>query len=194
VKSWKCCISSVEIVSPTFEEMKAYNTDDVGRFYSTFTNTMGKIGLQHGCEMVQSVGDCLKFSFPLKSNLTDVGAVTNVLECFFEELEIRSVDMDGQKFQEISCRICADYGTCSQWEPGDEIECIPTISSMDSMRWRVPAQANTVIVGDEFNKVIETFPILREQYLLETKVEILIDMVPYPVYQLSRGRELSLSS
>jgi hypothetical protein len=144
--------------------------------------------------MIQSVGDCLKFSFPLKSNLTDVGAIANVLECFFEELEILSVDMDGQKFQEISCRICADYGTCSQWEPGDEIECGPQIGLIDRIRWRVPARANTIIVGDEFYKVLETFPILREQYLIETKGEIIIDKVPYPVYQLSRGRELSLSS
>jgi hypothetical protein len=50
----------------------------------------------------------------------------------------------------------------------------------------MPAQANTIIVGDEFYKVIESFPILTEQYLLESKDEILIDKIPYAVYQLSR--------
>jgi hypothetical protein len=186
VKSWKCCVSSVEIVSPTFEETKAYNTDDVRKFYSTFTNTMAQIGLQHGCEMIQSGVDFVKFSFPLKSNWTDVDTIVNVLECFFEELQIGSIYMDGQKFQKISCRICADYGACYQREPDDEIECGPQIGLIDRIRWRMPAQANTIIVGDEFYKVIESFPILTEQYLLENKGEILIDKIPYAVYQLSR--------
>jgi hypothetical protein len=187
VKSWKCCVSSVEIVSPTFEETKAYNTDDVRKFYSTFTNTMAQIGLQHGCEMIQSGVDFVKFSFPLKSNWTDVDTIVNVLECFFEELQIGSIYMDGQKFQKISCRICADYGACYQREPDDEIECGPQIGLIDRIRWRMPAQANTIIVGDEFYKVIESFPILTEQYLLENKGEILIDKIAqYAVYQLSR--------
>jgi hypothetical protein len=161
------------------------------KFYPLWIEKVGRIALQHGCDMLRSFADFFNFSFPLKSNLTDVSAIRNVLECLFEQLEVRSIDMGGQQFQEISCRICADYGTCSEWEPGDEEELGPGVSLIDRIRWRVPAQANTIIVGDEFYKVIESFPILHEQYLLERKGEIVIDKVPYPAYQLSRRCERS---
>jgi hypothetical protein len=40
-----------------------------------------QIARQHGC------ADCLKFSFPQRSNSTDVSGITNVLESFLDQLE-----------------------------------------------------------------------------------------------------------
>ena len=186
MKSYGCCISTVEIVSPSMEDMVTHNTDRVKAFVPIFQNTMVKIARQHGCEMILPSLYCPKFTFPKTSDLADVDVFTNVLECFLKQLEIRFIDMTNEEVQEISCRIIADYGTLSIAQLNDNEDLRPSISSIDRISWRVPAQANTMIVGNEFYKVIESFPILREQYLLESKGEIPIDKVPYPVYQLSR--------
>ena len=154
-------------------------------FVPIFQNTMVQIARQHGCEMILPSLYCPKFTLRT-SDLADVDVFTNVLECFLKQLEIPSIDMTNEEVQEISCRIIADYGTLSIAELNDNEDLRPSISSIDRISWRVPAQANTMIVGNEFYKVIESFPILREQYLLESKGEIPIDKVPYPVYQLSR--------
>lgn len=200
MKSYKCCISSVEIVSPSIDEMIKHNAERFKEFIPTFLNTMGQVALQHGCEMVRGLGaDGLQFSFPQTSNLTDAGVITNVLECFLEQLEIRqslSFDMGGQEVQEISCRIIADYGTLTISEPGDDVDLGPNISSIDRISWKMPAQANTIIVGDEFYKVIESFPPLHQRYLFESKGDCVINNAPYPVYHLARRsrNQIDLSS
>ena len=73
--------------------------------------------------------------------------------------------------------------TLSEQEPGDEIELVPVFLSIDRIRSRTLALANTIIVGDQFYKEIESFPILQEGYHFERKD----DNVAYPLYQLSRS-------
>lgn len=187
MKSYKCCISSVEIVSPSIDEMITHNAERFKEFIPTFLNTMGQVALQHGCEILRGFGaDGLQFSFPQTSNLTDVGVITNVLECFLEQLEIRqslSIDMGGQEVREISCRIIADYGTLTISEPGDDIELVPSLSSIDRIRWR------TVVLGHEFYKIICALPRLCQEYNFERIGEYIIDSsknIPYSVYRLAR--------
>ena len=86
MKSYRCCLSSVEIVSPSIDEMITINIKRFREFYATFINTVGQIALQHGCEILAPLGDGFKFSFPQKSKMTDVGTITNVLECLLEQL------------------------------------------------------------------------------------------------------------
>ena len=186
MKSRKCCISTVEIVSPSIEDMIKHDTDRVKKFVPIFVSTMVQIARQHGCEMILPSLYCPKFTFPKTSDLAEVDVFTKVLECFLKQLEIRSIDLTNQEGQEISCRIIADYETLSIAELNDDEDLRPSISSIDRISRRIPPQENTIIVGDEFYKVIESLPVLREQYLLESKGEILRDKIPYAVYQLSR--------
>jgi len=170
--------------------MLTYSVERIKEFLPLCLEKLGRIALRHGCEILAPLGDGFKFSFPQTSNMTDVGTITNVLECFLEQLEIRSIDMGDQEFQQTSCRVCADYETLSEREQGDEIEFVPVVSSIDRIRWRTPEQANTIIVGDEFYKVIELFPILQERYRFEKKGDCVIDNVPYLIYQLSRSNQM----
>ena len=195
MKTYKCCVSSVEIVSPSIDEMITINIKRFREFYATFINTVGQIALQHGCELLAPLGDGFKFSFPQKNKMTDVGTITNVLECLLEQLEIGqslSIDMGnaaisgGQELRDISCRICTDYETLSEHEPGDEIELVPVFLSIDRIRSRTLALANTIIVGDQFYKEIQSFPILQEGYHFERKDDCVFNNVAYPLYQLSR--------
>ena len=195
MKTYKCCVSSVEIVSPSIDEMITINIKRFREFYATFINTVGQIALQHGCEILAPLGDGFKFSFPQKSKMTDVGTITNVLECLLEQLKIGqslSIDMGnaaisgGQELRDISCRICTDYETLSEHEPGDEIELVPVFLSIDRIRSRTLALANTIIVGDQFYKEIQSFPILQEGYHFERKDDCVFNNVAYPLYQLSR--------
>jgi hypothetical protein len=130
-----------------------------------------------------------------KNKITDVGTITNVLECLLEQLEIGqslSIDMcnaatsGGQELRDFSCRICIDYETLSEREPGDEIELVPVFFSIDRIRSRTLALANTIIVGDQFYKEIQSFPILLEGYHFERKDDCVFNNIPYPLYQLSR--------
>ena len=65
-------------------------------------------------------------------------------------------------------------------ELNDDWDLRPSISSIDRISWRIPAQANTIIVGDEFYKVIEWFPILHIQYLLEANDPFLRELLMPP--------------
>ncbi len=191
MKSYKCCISSVEIVSPSVDEMITHEAERFKEFYSTLVSSMGQIALQHGCEILRPLPVGLQFSFPQTSNLTDVSVITSVLECFLTQLEIRqslSIDMDGQ-VREISCRIIADYGTLSISEPGDDIELVPRLSSIDRICWRTPVQADTVVLGNELYKVVSAFPKVCQEYNVESLGDYIIDSsenVAYSRYRLAR--------
>ena len=172
-------------------KMVSSNTEKFKQFFPQFVNSLGQIAILHGCELINPTGDGLTFSFPQTSNRSDPNVIINVLECFFEQLEIRQSYSIGPEKREISSRICTDYETMPKFEPGNEKDSEQEIgprlpSRTDKIRWRVPAQANSVIVGDEFHKVIMSFPLLHERYLFESKGDIIIDRVPYPVYQLFR--------
>ena len=161
----------------------------VKEFISTFSNAMGVNARQHGCEIILPFADGLKSGHLLKTNLIDVGAITNVLECCLEQLEKAqslSFDIVGQEKRMVSCRIIVDYETWYEQELGDETECGPSISSIDRIRWKVPAEANTIILGDEFYKAVESFPVLLERYRFERKDDCIMNNIPYPIYQLYR--------
>ena len=70
-------------------------------------------------------------------------------------------------------------------ELNDDWDLRPSISSIDRISWRIPAQANTIIVGDEFYKVIEWFPILHIQYLLEANDPFLRELLMPPSIRIT---------
>ncbi|MFI5406775.1 MAG: hypothetical protein ACHQ1D_09715 [Nitrososphaerales archaeon] len=188
MKEYKCCSSFIELVSPSLEEIR----EEWARKIVIRFNNVARIALQYEV-VIHPVGEGIIFQFPKTRDLTDVNAITDVLECSLQQMERRmalSTQLAKDELPEISYRITIDYQTYFESEPGDEEHFFGPLFA-----WRFirkignSAPANIVVVGSELYKTVTAFPQLLQKYKFENIGKYLIDGskdCPYPIYSLSR--------
>ena len=80
-KSENYCICFIDIVGSTQITAKITPSEKVGKFYSTFINAVASIVKDHNGRIVKTVGDGVLFFFPYTSNIEDIEAFVDALEC-----------------------------------------------------------------------------------------------------------------
>lgn len=192
MKSYACCVSFINIVSPSETELLSYESERIGRFYSTFTKAMEPFILQHKGKIRKLVGEGLFSYFPQTNDFTNIDAIKDVLECCLQQIERQqslSNEIDREITPEISYRVCADYETLHDWDWDGVFDPshprrLPLICEICS---KTPT--NTVILGEDLYKKISSLPRLNEEYTFESIGEYMIDsrkIGPYSLCSVSR--------
>jgi len=88
MKSYRRCISFIQIVSPTHEKIIEYQPDEIRKFYTTFLNSMGQIVIDHNGEIKDTVHGLLSY-FPQTRDPTNISAIKDVIECCLQQIENR---------------------------------------------------------------------------------------------------------
>lgn len=157
-KSTSYCVSLIEIVSPTFDEISE-TPEKIRKFYTIFVNILGQIVIQHNGELLNMAGDTLKSYVPQTSNRNDLGTIKNVLECCLMQIESRqsiSDELTHEGLPGISYKVTAEM------DPHESLDMIPDFPLINKISERIPT--NNVSLGKDLYKVVSTFPQLQEYF------------------------------
>lgn len=159
MKSYRHCISFIQIVSPTHEKIIEYQSDEIRKFHTTFLNSMGQI-------VIKDTAHGLLSYFPQTRDPTNISAIKDVIECCLQQIEKRqslSIETARQQLPEISYKVTADYEIYIEYEPSDEIE-LPSYEALaaDLSMYKMSSRTstNTVVLGDDLYKMKSTSPLL----------------------------------
>ena len=112
-KSECYCIAMVDIVGSTQITSKLYNSGKITKFYTVFINEIANVVKYHDGKILKTVGDGVIFFFPQTSNVENIEAFKQALECFVGMVSSRQLinsELHKQLLPDISYRISADYG------------------------------------------------------------------------------------
>lgn len=107
-----------------------------------------------------------------------------------------SIELGHNELPEISYRICADFEIMVEHESVDEeFDTTPRrLPLIYKIRSKTPG--NTVVIGEELCKKIDSLPRLNEEYTFESICEYVIDSRrsgPYSLYSVSRRPKRDLT-
>lgn len=194
-KSENYCICIIDIVGSTQITSKIYNSVKIGRFYSTFINEIATIIKKHSGIVIKTVGDGVISYFPNTSNSQAAEAFRDALECSLEMISSRN-SINLKLFKEglpgISYRISLDYGkvevarsvTSTSWDLFG-----PTVNFCAKINKLAPE--NGIIIGDDLQIIISSFPSLHNRYLFNQLqgMHFHTGKLSYPLYLLTGHTE-----
>ncbi|HYJ01646.1 MAG TPA: hypothetical protein VEW92_05485 [Nitrososphaeraceae archaeon] len=65
------------------------NLESIIRYYSTFINSISKIGKSYGGKVLKNIGDSILFYFPKTSDINNANSFQEAIECDFKILDER---------------------------------------------------------------------------------------------------------
>ena len=160
----------------------------VQKMFKIYADIMGRIPPKWDIQILPR-GDDIVISYPKTTDMTNVDAISNALDCSLKQIENRkklSARLAKDRLPEIPYRITLDYQTCYEIEESDELNSGgPNWTHFRKIGSKSPE--NIVAVGEELYKVVKSFPLLFQKYKLESIGKYLNgDKTPYSIYQLTR--------
>jgi two-component system, OmpR family, response regulator ChvI len=194
-KSENYCICIVDIVGSTQITSKIYNSEKIGKFYSTFINAIAGIVKEYNGVVIKTVGDGVISYFPNTANSQNAEAFKDALECSLGMISSRS-NINLKLFKEglpgISYRISLDYGkvevarseTSTSWDLFG-----PTVNFCAKINKLAPE--NGIIIGDDLHIVVSSFPFLHNLYHFHQMqgMHFHTGKLSYPLYLLTGHNE-----
>ena len=190
-KSENYCIGFIDIVGSTQITSKIIPSEKVGKFYSTFINAVASIVKEHNGRIVKTVGDGVLFFFPGTSNIEDIEAFVDALECCLAMISSRSTinaKLYEEKLPGISYRISAEYGRV-------EVATSDRSASYDLFGTTVNfcakinknAPPNGIVIGSDLYTIVSSFQTLADRYNIQEIGELRLSTGKrrYPIYVLS---------
>src|SRR6476659_762124 len=190
-KSENYCICFIDIVGSTQITAKITPSEKVGKFYSTFINAVASIVKDHNGKIVKTVGDGVLFFFPGTSNIEDIEAFIDSLECCLALISSRNTinsNLYEEKLPGISYRLSAEYGRV-------EVAKSDRSASYDLFgitvnfcaRINKNASPNGIVIGSDLYTIVSSFPALADRYKIQEIGELHLRSGKrrYPIYELS---------
>ena len=189
-KSENYCIGFIDIVGST-QITANITSEKVGKFYSTFINAVASIVKDHHGRIVKTVGDGVLFFFPRTSNIEDIEAFEDALECCLAMISSRNT-INAKLYEEelpgISYRISAEYGRVevAKSERSASYDLFGTTVNFCS-RINKKAPPNGIVIGSDLYTIVSSFPTLVNQYNIQEIGELRLSTGKrrYPIYVLS---------
>lgn len=194
-KSESYCICIVDIVGSTQIASTIYNSEKIGKFYSTFINAIAAIVREHNGVVIKTVGDGVISYFPNTADSQNPDAFKDALECSLSMISSRS-NINLKLFKEglpgISYRISLDYGkvelarseTSTSWDLfGQTVNFCAKINKL--------APGNGIIIGDDLHIIVSSFPFLHSRYHFHQMqgMHFHTGKLSYPLYLLTGRNE-----
>ena len=189
-KSENYCIGFIDIVGST-QITANITSEKVGKFYSTFINAVASIVKDHHGRIVKTVGDGVLFFFPRTSNIEDIEAFEDGLECCLAMISSRNTinaKLYEEKLPGISYRISAEYGRVevAKSERSASYDLFGTTVNFCS-RINKNAPPNGIVIGSDLYTIVSSFPTLADRYNIQEIGELRLSTGKrrYPIYVLS---------
>ena len=151
-KSTRYCVSLIELVSQSPDNLNGYNSEQIKKFYTIFINEMHRILIEYGGKVLNFQGDIIRSYFPKTSNKIDFGWVKDVLECCLKQMENRgsvSKKMNDEGLPEIFYKVTADYEMLREnWDINDW-NIIPHVPLTNKISRRT--LTNSVVLGEDLS-------------------------------------------
>ena len=170
-KSENYCICFIDIVGSTQITAKITPSEKVGKFYSTFINAVASIVKNHDGKIVKTVGDGVLFFFPGKSDIEDIEAFVDALECCLALISSRSTinsNLYEEKPPGISYRISAEYGRV-EVAKSDRSASYDLFGTTVNFCARINKNAppNGIVIGSDLYTIVSSFPALADRYKIK---------------------------
>ncbi|MDQ5869438.1 MAG: adenylate/guanylate cyclase domain-containing protein, partial [Thermoproteota archaeon] len=167
-KSENYCICFIDIVGSTQITAKIIPSEKIGKFYSTFINAVASIVKDHNGKIVKTVGDGVLFFFPATSNIEDIEAFVDALECCLAMISSRktiNAKLYEQKLPGISYRISAEYGRV-EVAKSDRSTSYDLFGTTVNFCAKINKNAppNGIVIGSDLYTIVSSFPTLAGRY------------------------------
>jgi two-component system, OmpR family, response regulator ChvI len=189
-KSENYCIGFIDIVGST-QITANITSEKVGKFYSTFINAVASIVKDHHGRIVKTVGDGVLFFFPGTSNIEDIEAFEDALECCLAMISSRNTinaKLYEEKLPGISYRISAEYGRV-EVAKSDRSASYDLFGTTVNFCARINKNAppNGIVIGSDLYTIVGSFPTLADRYNIQEIGELRLSTGKrrYPIYVLS---------
>ena len=189
-KSENYCIGFIDIVGST-QITANITSEKVGKFYSTFINAVASIVKDHHGRIVKTVGDGVLFFFPGTSNIEDIEAFEDALECCLAMISSRNTinaKLYEEKLPGISYRISAEYGRV-EVAKSDRSASYDLFGTTVNFCARINKNAppNGIVIGSDLYTIVGSFPTLADRYNIQEIGELRLSTEKrrYPIYVLS---------
>ncbi|MGB8160346.1 MAG: response regulator [Nitrososphaeraceae archaeon] len=193
-KSENYCICFIDIVGSTQITAKITPSEKVGKFYSTFINAVASIVKDHNGKIVKTVGDGVLFFFPGTSNIEDIEAFVDALECCLALISSRNTinsTLHEEKLPGISYRISAEYGRV-EVAKSDRSASYDLFGTTVNFCAKINKNAppNGIVIGSDLYTIVSSFRTLADRYNIQEigELHLRTGKRRYPIYELS-GRK-----
>jgi CheY-like chemotaxis protein len=191
--SIKSCVGFIDLVDSTKNIATMEGLEYIRKYYSTFINSITNSIKSYNGKVIKNIGDCLLFYFPKTSNTNDANSFQMAIGCCFKILDERfkiNKELCNQNLPPFSYRISIDYGVLDLALVGDysQIDLFgSTINLCSKINSSSLSSQNEIIIGDNLNRVLKSFPLISNNYhLIENGEYNITNSVGYHVYLIKR--------
>jgi CheY-like chemotaxis protein/class 3 adenylate cyclase len=202
--SIKCCVCFIEFESTIHNIAIADDSSNIREYYTTVINSLSEIIKRYNGKIVKSLGDRLLCYFLNFSDLNNEKAFEDVFECGLEILEKRE-DMNKELLKNNNLppveryKISIDYGIIDLALAGDNYQldifgsAVNICSKINSSSSLAPK--NEIIIGNNFYRILKSFPNLLNNYNFVNKGELKVtENIGYPTYIIERRNNTLLQN
>ena len=196
----KSCMGFIDLVDSTKNTITMDNLESIRRYYSTFINSISENVKSYSGKVIKNIGDCLLFYFPKTTDVNNIEAFREVIECEFKILDERySINQEllKQQLPPFNYRISLDYGVLDLALVGDysQIDLFGTTINLCSKINSASSIPNEIIIGDNFYRILNSFPTLLNTYNYINHISYQItESNSYSLYNIKRKNTFGLNN
>jgi len=200
--SIKSCVGFIDLVDSTKNTITMDNLESIRKYYSTFINSVSEIVKKYNGKVIKNIGDCLLFYFPKTTDFKNTEVFRETIDCGFKILDERYIvnqELSKEHLSPFNYRITIYYGILDLALVGDysqidlfgsTINLCSKINSSSSLS--IP---NEITIGDNFYRILKTFPTLINNYNFINNGEYKItESNRYSTYNIKRKNILELDN
>jgi CheY-like chemotaxis protein len=198
--SIKSCVCFIDLVDSTKNTITMEGLENIRKYYSTFINSVSDIVKSSSGKVIKNIGDCLLFYFPKTSNHNNLDAFREVIDCGSKILNERyktNKELCNQNLPPFSYRISIDYGVLDLALVGDysQLDLFGSTINLCSKINSSLSVPNEIIIGDNFYRILKSFPLLSNDFNFVNNGEYKItNSTGYPTYLIKRKNTLTHKS
>ena len=167
--SIKSCVGFIDLVDSTKNTITIASLESIRKYYSTFINSTSEVVKSYNGKVIKNIGDCLLFYFPKTTDVNNIGAFKEVIECGFKILDERysiNQELSKQHLPPFNYRISIDYGVLDLALVGDysQMDLFGSTINLCSKINSSLSIPNDITIGDNFYRILKSFPAIVNNY------------------------------
>jgi CheY-like chemotaxis protein len=194
------CVVFIDLVDSTKNTITMDNLEHIRIYYSKFMNSISEIVKNYGGKVIKNIGDCLLLYFPKASDTKNEKAFREVIECGLKILDSRyavNQELSKQHLPPFSYKISMDFGALDLALVGDysQIDLFGSTVNRCSKINSSLSIANQIIIGDNFYRILKSFPNIANDYNFINNGECMITKtIGYTTYSIKKVSKLTLDN
>ena len=167
--SIKSCVGFIDLVDSTKNTITIANLESIRKYYSAFINSTSEVVKSYNGKVIKNIGDCLLFYFPKTTDVNNMEAFKEAIECGFKILDEQSIvnqELSKEHIPPFNYRISMDYGVVDLALVGDysQIDLFGSTINLCSKINSSLSIPNDITIGDNFYRILKSFSAIVNNY------------------------------